>query len=112
MKVLVLALLLCAATTGVALAGGGGHPFKYSSCKGNNSQHCIDARNAFARHHNGMYPEQWYNETFQGRQGRWVEHGKEWGWEGEDGDRYRKVHDKWEWLKHHDRDHDRDHDDH
>jgi hypothetical protein len=108
MKVFIFALLLSAATAGLAIAGGGGsfHPHKYSSCRNNKSKQCVDARNAFAEHHNGMYPDQFYNQTYQGQRGRWTQHGKEWGWEGEDGDRYQKVHDKWQWVKHHDHGHD------
>jgi len=103
MKVFLFAALLTAATAGMAFAGGGYNP---GSCRNNNSQHCIDARNAFARHHNGLYPEQWDNQWYQGHQGRWTQYNKDWRWEGSDGGQYRRVHDKWEWVEHHKRDHD------
>jgi hypothetical protein len=99
MKIFLFAALLTAASAGVALAQGW-HPYD-RSCVGNNSKQCVDARNAFAEHHNGMYPEQWDNQWYQGHQGRWIGHANDWRWEGSDGEQYRRVHDKWEWVKHH-----------
>jgi hypothetical protein len=53
-----------------------------------------------------MYPEQWDNQFYQGHKGRWVQGGKDWKWEGSNGEQYRKVHDKWQWIEHHDHHHD------
>ena len=53
MKKFLLALSLAALTAGFA---GTSYAFNYSSCANNNSQHCVDARNAFAEHHGGQCP--------------------------------------------------------
>jgi hypothetical protein len=109
MKIFLFATVLTALTTataGLALAGGGFNGQKYSACAHSNSKECQDAKKAFADHHNGMFPEQYYNQWYQGHQGRWDQHGKDWRWENEDGGQYRKVHDKWEWVEHHKHHHD------
>jgi hypothetical protein len=100
MKTFVFAILIALASTGLASAQMGnplaGH---YSGCANNNSKHCQEARAAFAEHHNGMSPEQWDNQNYQGHKGRWVQNGKDWRYEGSNGEQYRKVHDKWEWAE-------------
>jgi len=101
MKVFVLTALLTAAAAGMALAGEGWQPYKHGSCWHNNSKHCQDARAAFAEHHNGMMPDQWDNQWFQGHQGRWVEHDKDWKWEGSNGEQYWKGKNGWEWASNH-----------
>ena len=78
--------------------------FGYSACANNNSRHCQEARAAFAEHHGGVYPEQYYNHWYQGRQGRWGQANNQWRYEGMDGDEYRREHNRWEWYHHHDRD--------
>ncbi len=75
MKVFFLALVVAALSGGIAKA--------QESCVGNNSEHCRDARAAFAEHHNGESPNQWY----QGHQGRWDRSGQEWNWRNNDDDR-------------------------
>jgi hypothetical protein len=105
MKVFLFTGLLTAATAGMALAGGGWHPYKPGSCYHNNSKHCVDARNAFAEHHNGMFPEQWDSQWYQGHRGRWVQHDKEWAWEGSNGDRYMKGKNGWVWAEAHEHHH-------
>jgi hypothetical protein len=107
MKLFPITLLL--ATLAVGLAGTG--YAQYGSCVNNNSKACRDARNAFAEHHGGVFPEQYYNHWYGGNQGRWYQRNNEWRWEGINGDRYWKGHDGWEWH-HHDHDHDHDHDNH
>jgi hypothetical protein len=74
---------------------------QYSACVNNNSKHCVDARNAFAEHHGGKYPEQYFNNYYQGQPGRWTQQKNEWRWDGMDGDRYYKGHNGWEWKHHH-----------
>ena len=111
MKIFLAAVLISAATAGMAFAQGGmGNP--YSACAHSNSKHCQDARAAFAEHHNGMSPDQWYNQYYQGRQGRWSQEGKNWRWESMNGEKYEQVHNKWAWVggHHHKHDHDDDHD--
>ncbi len=96
MKTLLLTALLTVATVGMAHAAHH-HRVKYSACIHNNSKTCTDARNAFAEHHNGKYPEQYFNQWYQGHQGRWSKQGKEWQWEGLDGEEYRKEGKAWRW---------------
>jgi len=91
MKTLFLTILLTALTGGIAGAAGNG------SCINNNSKACTDARNAFAEHHNGQYPERYYNQWYQGRQGRWNQQGSEWRWEGAKGESYAKGPNGWQW---------------
>jgi hypothetical protein len=83
-------------------------PWSYHACAHNNSKNCRDARAAFAEHHNGMEPDQWYNHWYEGNQGRWNRANDDWRWEGINGDEYRRDHDHWQWFRHHDDDHDRD----
>jgi hypothetical protein len=90
MKTFVLTILLTALTGGIACAAG-------YNCVDNNSKACVDARNAFAEHHNGQYPEQYYNQWYQGSQGRWNQKGAEWRWEGAKGESYAKGHNGWQW---------------
>ncbi len=54
MKVFLFTLALAALSAGMANAG-----WDYSRCANNNSRACTDARNAFASHHGGVFPEQY-----------------------------------------------------
>ncbi len=108
MKTFLFTTLFTVATAGLALAASdhmqGQH---YSACANSNSKECQEAKKAFAEHHNGMYPEQYYNQWYQGHQGRWSQQGNNWRFENAEGGQYRKVHDKWEWVKeqhHHEHD--------
>lgn len=107
MKKFLLALSLAALTAGFA---GTSYAFNYSSCANNNSKHCVDARNAFAEHHGGQMPGQYYNHWYEGNQGRWNRANNEWRWEGMNGDQYWHGNHGWEWRHHHDHDHDHDRD--
>ena len=81
-------------------------PFRYSACANNNSKACRDARDAFAEHHNGVYPNQYYNQWYQGRPGRWAQSGRDWRYEGMDGDDYWRGSKGWEWrARHHEHHH-------
>jgi len=102
MKIFLLTIALATLTGGLALANG----YNYGSCANSNSKACQDDRAAFARHHNGLSPDQWNNQYYQGQQGRWNQHGKDWRWEGARGDQYSKGHNGWEWNRA-GRDHDR-----
>jgi len=53
-KVFLFTLALAALSAGMANAG-----WDYSRCANNNSRACTDARNAFASHHGGVFPEQY-----------------------------------------------------
>jgi len=90
MKIVFFTIVLAALTAGLARAGGGyNQPCTgYSACANNNSKECRDARNAFAEHHNGMYPEQWCDQYYQGQRGRWNQQGNEWQWSGAEGDQW------------------------
>jgi hypothetical protein len=115
MKIFLYATFIVALSAGLAQAqyygyGGG--------CANNNSKACRDARNAFAEHHGGRYPDQVYNQWYQGRQGRWNQEQNNWWYEGMNGEQYRRNHDNWEWRHeeherhehehHHHHDHDGD----
>jgi hypothetical protein len=110
-KKILLVVFFAALSAGVA---GTGYA-QYGACVNNNSKACVDARNAFAEHHGGQYPQQYYNHYYQGRPGRWSQQNNNWRWEGMDGDEYSRGDRGWEW-KHHkhegDHDHHGDHDDH
>ena len=84
MKIFLFTILLAALSAGVGYAA----PYRYSACANNNSKECRDARDAFARHHNGKYPEQWYDQWYQGQQGRWNQRANKWQWEGAEGDQW------------------------
>ena len=86
MKTLVSSFLLAAVSLGIAGTSFAQAP--YSACLGNNSKPCVDARNAFAEHHGGVYPEQYYNSWYNGNRGRWYQENNAWRWEGVNGDRY------------------------
>jgi len=86
MKVFILAVLITA-LTGVASA--------QASCVGRNTAACRDARNAFAEHHGGRYPSQWY----QGQQGRWSRAGNDWRWRSNNGREYRRGNNGWNWRE-------------
>jgi hypothetical protein len=88
MKIFLLTILLAALTGGLATAANYNQPYKYHACANNNSKECRDAREAFARHHNGQYPERWYQEWYQGQQGRWNQRSDKWQWEGAEGDQW------------------------
>lgn len=90
MKIFLLAIVLAALTTGLAgTAGAYNQSCKpVGACANNNSKECRDARAAFAEHHNGLYPEQWCNQWYQGQQGRWNQEGKKWQWDGGQGDQW------------------------
>ena len=87
MKKLLLSLAFVAFTSTIAAAQVAG------GCYGNNSKACVDARNAFAEHHGGMYP----GDYFQGGQGRWMQYGNEWRWRGVDGREYFHGPNGWAW---------------
>src|SRR5437868_15466199 len=97
MKKLLFALALSALTAGVANAQG--------ACYHDNSKACRDAREAFAEHHGGVYPEQYYNMWYQGGQGRWNQNNNDWRWEGMDGRDYWRDHDRWDWHRNEHRNH-------
>ncbi len=104
MKKFLLALSLAALTAGFAGTSYAQGFSGYGACANNNSPHCVDARNAFAGHHNGIYPNQYYNSWYGGNQGRWNRTNNEWRWEGINGDRYAHGEHGWEWHHHHDHD--------
>jgi len=110
MKTFLFAAALTVLSAGAASARG------YSACINNNSKACRDARAAFAEHHNGQFPEQYYNSWYGGRQGRWNQRNNQWRWEGIDGDNYSKGRHGWQWAhprgrrNEGGRDHDHDHD--
>jgi hypothetical protein len=90
MKKLLLTLIFVGFTAGAANA----------ACIGN-SKACVDARNAFAEHHGGVYPGQYY----QGYQGQWARNGNDWRFRSNEGREYYHGHDGWAWrearMRHH-----------
>ncbi|HVN28867.1 MAG TPA: hypothetical protein VMT64_10300 [Candidatus Binataceae bacterium] len=86
MKKVLLSLIFVAFTGGIASAQVGG-------CMHNNSRACVDARNAFAEHHGGLYPGQYY----QGYRGNWYRANNDWRWRSEDGREYWNGPHGWEW---------------
>ena len=121
MKRVLFVIALAAISSGLA---GTSYAQRYSACANNNSKHCIDARNAFAEHHGGVYPEQYYNHWYGGNPGRWTQQNNAWQWEGMNGDVYRRGDRDWEWQRyrneereereheHHDGEHEHHHHDH
>ena len=105
MKTLLFAISFAALSAG--MSGVGYAQYRYSACANSNSRACINARNAFARHHGGVYPERYYNHWYQGDQGRWSRVNNDWRWERMDGDEYWRGAHGWEW-KHHRHHHDDD----
>ena len=105
MKKVLFTILLAAVSAAVANTG---YAQGFSACANSNSKACIDARNAFAEHHGGVMPEQYYNNWYAGNQGRWYQQNNDWRWEGMNGDEYWRGDRGWEW-RHHDHDHDHDH---
>jgi hypothetical protein len=99
MKKFLLALSLATLTAG--FAGTSYAQFYERGCMDNNSKRCVDARNAFAEHHNGVMPGQYYNHWYEGNQGRWYKQNNDWRWEGINGDSYWRSHRGWEWRHHH-----------
>jgi hypothetical protein len=97
MKTTLFSLLFAAAS--LAMAGSSYAQFRYSSCANSNTQACKEAREAFAEHHGGVYPEKYFDNYYQGRPGRWTKEKDEWRWDGMDGDRYYKGPHGWEWRK-------------
>jgi hypothetical protein len=96
MKTLIFTVMLAALTAGFAQAGGYG----YQSCANNNSKACRDARDAFARHHGGAYPEQYQNHAYN----NYNNYNNNRYWNDRDEDRgHERRHEH-----HHDRDHDGD----
>ena len=89
------------AGAGLFIATTGRAQYRYSACANNNSKACRDARDAFARHHGVVYPQQYYSQWYQGQQGRWYQNNNNWRWEGMDGDDYWRGNNGWEWRKHH-----------
>ncbi len=77
-------------------------------CFNNPSKACQDANKAFAKHHGGVYPEQYFNSWYGGNRGRWYQQDNDWRWEGANGDRYWNGAHGWERHRHHH--HDRDDD--
>jgi hypothetical protein len=94
-KIFLLSILFATLTGGIADAAG--QRYNYSGCANNNSQACRNARSAFAEHHSGQLPEAFYNQSYQGQQGRWNQQGSDWRWEGANGSDYRKGHNGWQW---------------
>lgn len=110
----ILTALFCATT-----ASAQQYPYQrypYRSCRNNPSKECQDARKAFAEHHNGMTPEQWFDQTYQGQAGRWQwenAEGDDWyqgvpghwfqepdsRFHGDNGDVYRKGPTGWGWIR-------------
>lgn len=89
MKIFFFTILLAGLTAGLASAGGGyNQPYSHRRCANNNSKACQDARKAFAEHHNGIYPDQYFNQWYQGQQGRWNQNGNNWQWQHAEGDQY------------------------
>src|SRR5882762_5776141 len=84
-KTFLFTIAIVAMTGGLAGAAGG---YGYHSCANNNSKACRDARSAFAEHHNGLSPEQYNNQWYQGQQGRWSQNGNNWRWNGAEGDQW------------------------
>jgi hypothetical protein len=110
MKTVLSAILFAALSAGLA---GTGFAQRYSACANNNSPACVEARNAFASHHGGAFPEQYYNHWYAGNQGRWYQQNNDWRWEGMNGDRYERGDRGWEWRRYHEEhEHDHDWDDH
>jgi len=103
MKTLVGAFVLAAVSFGIAGTSFAQAP--YSACLGNNSPACVNARKAFAEHHGGTFPEQYYNSWYGGNRGRWYQENNNWRWEGANGDRYWKGDHGWEWHHFHDEHH-------
>lgn|ERR1700676_3421906 len=106
MKIFLLTLVLAGLTGGMAGAAGYNQSYNYSGCANNNGKACRDARDAFARHHNGQSPNQWNNAWYQGQQGRWNQNGNNWQWRNVQGDEYRNGRNGWQWSgrqKHEDR---------
>lgn len=115
MKIFLFTILLVALTSGLARTAGA-ERYPYRSCAHSNTKECRDARDAFARHHNGLTPEQWYqqyyqgqpglwrwenaegDEWFQGRQGHWYQEAFGWLFRGDDGDDYRQGENGWGWI--------------
>ena len=95
MKTLVFTIMLAALTAGLASAGGG-----YGNCVGNNSRACRDARNAFARHHGGVYPGQYRNQAYYNGGGYWRDGDRDWD---HDRDWRRDRHERHEWEERHER---------
>ena len=93
MKKLFLALALGTLTAGIA------GPSFAGSCAGVNTKACRDAREAFAEHHGGVYPQQYYNQWYNGRQGRWAQRDRDWRWEGMNGNDYWREKNEWKWHK-------------
>ena len=97
MKILVGAFVLAAVSFGI-----GGTSFAqmaYSACAGRNTPACVQARNAFAEHHGGVFPEQYFNSYYNGNRGRWYQENNQWRWEGMNGDRYYQGAHGWEWHR-------------
>ena len=96
MKTLIFTVMLAALTAGFAQAGGYG----YQSCANSNSKACRDARDAFARHHGGAYPQQYQNHAYN----NYNNYNNRGYWNDRDEDRgHERRHEH-----HHDRDHDGD----
>ena len=94
MKKLLLSMVFVAFTGGIASA-------QVGRCAGNNSPACVNARNAFAEHHGGVYPGQYY----QGYRGQWLGSGNNWRWRSEDGREYYHSPRGWEWREAHEHHH-------
>ena len=99
MKTFLAAITFAALSAGLAGVSFAQQP--YSACAGRNTPACVDARNAFAEHHGGVFPEQYYNHWYGGQPGRWTQEHNEWRWDGMNGDRYWKGTHGWEWRHYH-----------
>ena len=92
MKIFIFTIMLAALTAGLAKAGGG---YGYQTCANSNSKACRDARDAFANHHGGAYPQQFrenhaYNNN---NRGYWNERDQERSHE-ERHEQHREHHDR------------------
>jgi hypothetical protein len=99
MKTFALTIMLSALSAGVAMAGSG-YGYGNGSCVGNYSRACRDARNAFASHHGGLFPEQYRGNRPYYNHGAY-ERGY---WNGERAEEREEHHEHHRHEHHHDRD--------
>ena len=66
-KVFLFSLMFAAITAGLAQPS---TVYAYGNCVNNNSRACVEARNAFASHHGGLYPRE-YRARYAYRSHRW-----------------------------------------
>jgi hypothetical protein len=97
MKRLFSAIVLAAVSFGV-VGSSFAQPY---GCLGNNGPACVNDRKAFAEHHGGVMPEQYFNSYYGGSAGRWYQRNNAWHWQGANGDRYEPGAHGWEWHRWH-----------